>query len=375
MEPLSILTLVGTLASLLSTVNDALTEYQQSVDKRRKAFSTLKDIESECIATSAVAESTKKIVEHDFSQETGEQNRLIDVLGSNVKELERLVTSLDESIKLILRHKSSSKIRNAIATKEVFLKNKLQKIRQKRGLIGLVTQALMSGDILEMKRLVKSSLGNTREKMIDEKGRELMEEVAGEKRTDIIQRLLKEGADPNFLTIDFRPPGHPKAVTPLLYAIQGPPERCYEAVDVLLSYGAIPNLVVGDEPLLWQAFASGNIEIATMLLDAGADVQYPCVKGGGRSLLGTAVFSESFADRKLELVELALMYGANTDTKAPNGNTPLHDAVEMRKGIEIVDVLLRAYANVDSCARDDLTPLMMAAQIGDQAVTNLLVEN
>lgn len=144
MEPLSILTLVGNLASLLSTVNDALTEYQQSVDKRRKAFSTLKDIESECIATSAVAESTKKIVEHDFSQETGEQNRLIDVLGSNVKELERLVTSLDESIKLILRHKSSSKIRNAIATKEVFLKNKLQKIRQKRGLIGLVTQALMS---------------------------------------------------------------------------------------------------------------------------------------------------------------------------------------------------------------------------------------
>ena len=46
MDPVSIFGLIGTLASLVRTVNDALTEYQQSVDKRRNAFSTLKDIES-----------------------------------------------------------------------------------------------------------------------------------------------------------------------------------------------------------------------------------------------------------------------------------------------------------------------------------------
>lgn len=229
------------------------------------------------------------------------------------------------------------------------------------------------GGILKIQRILEPM---AREKMIEEeKGRKLIEEMAGDKQPSVIQRLLDEGADPNFLTIDFRPPGHPRAVSPLLYAMQGPPERSHEAVDILLSYGAIPNLVVGDEPPLWQAFMNGNIEIATRLLDAGADIKYSCVKGEGRSLLGSLIFSESFADRKPELVELALMYGADRDTKGPNGNTPLHDAVELRRGVEIVDILLRAFATVNETARDGLTPLMMAAQIGDQDVTDRLVEN
>ncbi|KAL4879327.1 ankyrin repeat-containing domain protein [Aspergillus karnatakaensis] len=378
MDPVSILTtVIGLVVSLQTTVNDALAQYQQVADQKKRAFSTLKAIKVECEATDALATSTKALVERNSGQKSGKQKRLIDVLGTNAEALKPLIASLNTSIQLILGHKGPSKIRTAFAKKEAQLTGKLEQIKEKRELVHQLSQALTSGNISDIMELINASHGNTTVQKIDGKGRELMEELAGDQRPAVIQRLLEEGADANYLTIDFdrHPPDHPKVVTPLLYAVRGPTKSSCEAVDILLSRGALPNLVVGDEPPLWQAFASGNIKLATRLLDAGADVQYPCVKGAGRSLLGTTIFSESFADQKLEFVELALMYGADRDTKAPNGNTPLHDAVELVRGEDTVDALLRGCATVDARGRDDLTPLMMAAQRGDQAVTDLLVEN
>jgi len=54
-----------------------------------------------------------------------------------------------------------------------------------------------------------------------------------------------------------------------------------------------------------------------------------------------------------------LAAGANANTKAPDGSTPLHQAVQARQ-VAVIRALAAAGASLDSTNKDNLTPLQLA---------------
>ncbi|EXK25347.1 hypothetical protein FOMG_17980 [Fusarium oxysporum f. sp. melonis 26406] len=370
MDPASLLVLVGPLIGVLSTINATLKEHLDRLDKERQALPVLKALKVECDVTERDVVVIRNVISSNSSQRSGQRDELVGILRSDLQGLDQLVKALSKHVAGIFKdNKSPRDLRKAVVNRKEALRRKINNIRRKRQGVQFITHALQMNDNLHMQKTLDSMisrLGNG-----EEKSRELMKETAGENRPDVIERLLDEGADPNFLAIDFGSPDDPKVVAPLLNAIRGA-QHSYEAVDVLLTKGALPNLVVGDQPPLWLAFQCGNVDVATLLLDFGADVECPCVKGAGRRLLGTTIASKDFAHQRAELIQLALEYEANTEVRAPDGNRPLHDAVQMRRGKGVVNMLLTKNADVSSRARENLTPLMMAAQIGDLEVVSLL---
>ncbi|KAK4098909.1 ankyrin [Parathielavia hyrcaniae] len=392
MDPVTIFGLAVTLAEFLTRLNATLEGYLRRLDQRRRALSTLQALRDECGSTETMAHAISDSVLRISGQEwsSRERDKLVNVLGFNVQELQRLVEALGRSVERIFNsHRNIQLLQDEVVRQEDFLKGRRREIRKKRDLIDSAINALLLHQSVEngiaLQKIASDlQLGVTAARGDEAKSRELMGEIEGAKRPDVIRRLLETGANPNFLAIDSLSGKYPMAVSPLSCAMRDLP-GCHETVGILLDNGALPDLVVGDEPPpLWKAFERGDVELATRLLDAGADVNYPflSMKGSGRSLLGTTIVDvapegdDLAADEKrLELIRLALEYGANTEARAPgDGNTPMRDAVEARRdAVAVIDLLAAKNALVDvPSTRDGLTPLMRAAELGDQAVTRAL---
>ncbi len=60
-----------------------------------------------------------------------------------------------------------------------------------------------------------------------------------------------------------------------------------------------------------------------------------------------------------EAVKLLLAAGANPNAKAPDGSTPLHQAVQEQQ-VAIIRALAAAGAKLDAVNKDNLTPLLLA---------------
>ncbi|WNJ17991.1 ankyrin repeat domain-containing protein [Pontibacter sp. G13] len=182
--------------------------------------------------------------------------------------------------------------------------------------------------------------------------------VLGE--TELVSRLIHEGADPNQTVMgDW---------TPLILALAGPraysdcdsPECSHQVVSMLLQAGADPNVSVFDEDMPGQrlsalATALGNSEnpdLGQLLIDFGANVKD-----------GLAVTVLACKDR-WDLAEPLLELGASFDDFDPSGTyATLHFVMDRVYDKERIMELARRGADLNLPNKvNGETPLMMAVK-------------
>ena len=240
-------------------------------------------------------------------------------------------------------------------------------------------------------------------------------------RFDLAKTLLDLGADPNDGSLYFAVDMH-DATTDMrardgsrLRAIHENTLTSLELIKLLLDRGADPNkafvgqlhstsLCCGDDvnasPFYRAAIAS-DVEAITLMLARGAQIEWSPKEvkkegdsgsggggGGGRGananvgktpLMMTMVggrgapfgggpgfnrtgpppFRESADRAPINAVKTLLAAGADPNVKAPDGSTPLHQAVQARQ-VPIIRALVAAGAKLDAVNKDNLTPLLLA---------------
>jgi ankyrin repeat protein len=81
--------------------------------------------------------------------------------------------------------------------------------------------------------------------------------------------------------------------------------------------------------------------------------------GPGFDRIGPPPFREASNRDPIEALRLLLAAGANANIKAPDGSTPLHQAVQARQ-VGMIRTLVAAGASLDATNKDNLTPLQLA---------------
>lgn len=237
-------------------------------------------------------------------------------------------------------------------------------------------------------------------------------------RFDLARVLLDLGADANDGSLYFAVDMH-DATTDMrardgsrLRADHQNELSALDLVRVLLERGADPNkafvgqlhsatLCCGEEvnaSPFFRAAAASDVEALTLMLAHGAQVEWTptAVKregreggggGGGRGngnvgktpimvamtggrgaafaagpgfeRLGAPPFREPSNREPLDAVKVLLAAGADPNVKAPDGSTPLHQAVTAKQ-VPIIRALVEAGAKLDAVNKDNLTPLQLA---------------
>ena len=170
-----------------------------------------------------------------------------------------------------------------------------------------------------------------------------------------VERLLAEGADPNYESIFF-----PK---PLVSA------RKHQYTSIMLALieaGADIRMLF---PSLGWFAQKGETAIVKLLLEAGSGPDDMKGKLGETALIAACTAGQ------LEIVNLLIEAGAdvNAITSTKSGITPLIGASLAGKS-KVVEVLLAAGADVGK-PTGGVSPLMGAAQRGDLATIRLLIDN
>jgi ankyrin repeat protein len=185
-----------------------------------------------------------------------------------------------------------------------------------------------------------------------------------------ISLLLSLGASPNAGTLvkglyeSFKPAKHGH-LSPLAGAATN---GQLEAANFLISHGAHVNPIPSQSSSapLHQACRSNDIEMARLLLGAGADINAQnCYKS---TPLMYAVKYGSPA-----LVALTLSYYPDLDTPSFMDTTAVHWAVFNGRP-EALALLLRAGANPDARMADESTPLHCAVMKGATGMAGILIE-
>jgi ankyrin repeat protein len=238
-------------------------------------------------------------------------------------------------------------------------------------------------------------------------------------RFDLAKTLLDLGADPNDGSLYFAVVMH-DATTDMrardgsrLRADHPNKLTALDLVKLLLDRGADPNkpfvgqlhsttLCCGEEvnssPFFRAAVAS-DVEVLKLMLAHGAKVEWsptevkkesksttgggagrgmnanvgktpimlamvggrgaPFAGGPGFNRLGPPPYREASNRDPLEATKVLLAAGADPNAKAPDGSTPLHQAVTARQ-VAIIRTLVGAGAKLDAVNKDNLTPLLLA---------------
>ncbi|CAE7728119.1 ANK1 [Symbiodinium sp. CCMP2456] len=140
--------------------------------------------------------------------------------------------------------------------------------------------------------------------------------------------------------------------------------------------------VEGRTPLL-VACLHGHLEIAELLIGAGATLQKAIERSSGNVVAGNAhpeivhMLSQAAADGCVETVRLLLKAGADKEELNTFGATPLYMAA-LCGHASVAQLLLEQRASPDTSTEDGSTPLRMAAagnsEHGDLLTTQLLLQ-
>ena len=116
------------------------------------------------------------------------------------------------------------------------------------------------------------------------------------------------------------------------------------------------------------ATAKGNREVVLILLETGAEVNVVGTNSGCTALHYAASLGH------VDLCELLVRYGADTNAQTARLETPLHLAVA--KGHrEVVAILLKYSARLDIRDKNGLTPLQQAEKIKNSEIVTLIEQH
>jgi uncharacterized protein len=234
-------------------------------------------------------------------------------------------------------------------------------------------------------------------------------------RFDLAKELLDLGADPNdgslFFAVDMHDattdmraqdatrlqPDHPNQLTALtlvkaLLDLNADVNKQFSGA--LHSTSMCCNTTFNSSPF-YRAATAADVEILKLLLAKGAQLEWSppkvdakdgkkvgpatnanvgktplmaAIKGGtgapvqggpGYSRSGPPPFREPGSREPIEALQLLLTAGANANAKAPDGSTPLHQAVQARQ-VAMIRALAAAGASLSAVDKDNLSPLAMA---------------
>uniref|UniRef100_A0A8C5IJM3 Ankyrin 2 n=1 Tax=Junco hyemalis TaxID=40217 RepID=A0A8C5IJM3_JUNHY len=180
--------------------------------------------------------------------------------------------------------------------------------------------------------------------------------AAQENHIEVVKYLLENGANQSTATED--------GFTPLAVALQ---QGHNQAVAILLENDTKGKVRL---PALHIAARKDDTKSAALLLqnDHNADVQS---KVTGRSGFTPLHIAAHYGN--VNVATLLLNRGAAVDFTARNGITPLHVASK-RGNTNMVKLLLDRGGQIDAKTRDGLTPLHCAARSGHDQVVELLLE-
>jgi ankyrin repeat protein len=238
-------------------------------------------------------------------------------------------------------------------------------------------------------------------------------------RFDLAKTLLDLGADPNDGSLYFAVDMH-DATTDMrardgsrLRATHPNTLTALDLVKLLLDRGADPNkpfigqlhnttLCCGDEingSPFYRAAVAADVDVLKLMIARGAEIEWSPIEvkkegrgaaaggGGGRGnpnvgktpimvamtggrgaafaagpgfdRIGPPPFREPSNRDPLDAMKVLLAAGANPNAKAPDGSTPLHQAVQARQ-VAIIRALVAAGASLSAVNKDNLTPLQLA---------------
>jgi ankyrin repeat protein len=182
---------------------------------------------------------------------------------------------------------------------------------------------------------------------------------------DLVKRLLDRGADPNKAFVGKLHSttlccGDDINASPFYRAAVA---SDVEALKLMLAHGAKvewspapPPKVEGRAGGPGRAGNAGRTPIM-MAMVGGRGASFAA--GPGFERLGAPPFREESNRSPLDAVKVLLDAGADPNVKAPDGSTPLHQAVAARQ-VGIIRALVAAGAKLDAVNRQNLTPLLLA---------------
>lgn len=187
--------------------------------------------------------------------------------------------------------------------------------------------------------------------------------AAGRGHVDAMQALLDAGKAHGVELVNL--PAFPGGETPLARAAT---YGRLGAVQLLIAHGADLDAPDRDgRTALMRAAVYGHVDVVLALLDAGADV-------GVQQVHGWTALAYAAAAQHPDVVRALLAHGADSCVHQRNAamRTPLMLAVgadelaaSPASHRQLIDLLLEGGANIDAGDEYGMTPLMLAAQLGD----------
>lgn len=191
-----------------------------------------------------------------------------------------------------------------------------------------------------------------------------------------VSDLIDKGADVNSVQSDYRYDYYGYSV--LHYASSN--KNGLDIARLLIEKGADVNYLCDDydykgyTALSFAIDKEGNYELAKLLLENKADPNKQVVSEtsytNGWAPLHFAVLKENAVD----LVKLLLRHGANPNLIAGDSRVPLSLAAYSKKGLELAEVLVRAGAKINVTCTENETPLYKACYNGSFEMARYLIE-